>query len=102
MTVVSASTRWMASLTFCIAIKLPLRTATSSLNARSFREAEGNQKVGLQSGVADLQRRQQPNFFSKGTVRDHLKEYVEDLDKRIALIAPHCEIHKVDESGEEN
>jgi hypothetical protein len=84
----------MASLTFCIAIKLPLHTATSSLNARSFREAEGNQKVGLQSGVADLQRRQQPNLFSKGTERDHLKEYVE--------IAPHCEIHKVDESGEEN
>jgi len=55
--------------------------------------AEGNRAVGLQSAIADLERYQQPNFFSKkGTERDHLKEYVEDLDKRIALILPHTQI----------
>ncbi len=55
--------------------------------------AEGNRAVGLQSAIADLERYQQPNFFSKkGTEHDHLKEYVEDLDKRIALILPHTQI----------
>jgi hypothetical protein len=55
--------------------------------------AEGNLAVGLQSAIADLERYQQPNIFSKkGTERDHLKEYVEDLDKRIALILPHTQI----------
>jgi hypothetical protein len=55
--------------------------------------ADGNRAVGLQSAIADLERYQQPNFFSKkGTERDHLKEYVEDLDKRIALILPHTQI----------
>ena len=55
--------------------------------------AEGNRAVGLQSAIADLERYQQPNLFSKkGTERDHLKEYVEDLDKRIALILPHTQI----------
>ena len=61
--------------------------------------AEGNRAVALQSAIADLERYQQPNFFSKkGTERDHLKEYVEDLDKRIALIAPHCELKKLNMS----
>ena len=55
--------------------------------------AEGNRAVGLQSAIVDLERYQQLNFFSKkGTERDHLKEYVEDLDKRIALILPHTQI----------
>jgi hypothetical protein len=59
--------------------------------------AEGNRAVGLQSAIADLERYQQPNLFSKkGTERDHLKEYVEDLDKRIALIAPHCRLQRLD------
>ena len=60
---------------------------------------EGNRAEGLQSAIADLERYQQPNFFSKkGTERDHLKEYIEDLDKRIALTAPHCELKKLDMS----
>ncbi len=55
--------------------------------------AEGNRAVGLQSAIVDLERYQQLKFFSKkGTERDHLKEYVEDLDKRIALILPHTQI----------
>ena len=55
--------------------------------------AEGNRAVALQSAIADLERYQQPHFFSKtGTERDHLKEYVKDLDKRIALILPHTQI----------
>lgn len=59
-------------------------------------KAEGNRAVALQSAIADLEMYQQPNFFRKGgTERDHLKEYVEDMDKRIALIAPHCQIQKL-------
>lgn len=47
----------------------------------------------LESAIVELERYQQLNFFSKkGTERDHLKEYVEDLDKRIALILPHTQI----------
>jgi hypothetical protein len=58
--------------------------------------AEGNRAVGLQSAIADLERYQPPSFFSKkGTARDHLKEYVEDFDKQIALTAPHCELKKL-------
>lgn len=38
--------------------------------------AEGNRAVALQSAIADLERYQQPNFFSKkGTEREHLKEF---------------------------
>ena len=60
--------------------------------------AEGNRAVALQSAIADLERYQQASFFSKkGTERDHFKEYVEDLDKRIALILPHTQ-NKVLES----
>lgn len=56
-------------------------------------KAEGNRAVALQSAIADLERYQQPNFFRKGgTERDHLKEYVENMDKRIALILPHTHI----------
>ena len=61
--------------------------------------AEGNRAVGLQSAIADLERYRQPSFFSKkGTARDHLKEYVEDLDKQVALTAPHCELKKLNMS----
>ena len=50
---------------------------------------EGNQEMGLRSAVADLER---PSKQMGVTERDHLKEYVEDLDKRIALILPHTQI----------
>ena len=38
---------------------------------------------------------QRPGFLRSVTVRDYLKQFVEDMDKRIALTAPHCEIQKV-------
>ena len=57
--------------------------------------AEGNEKMELQNAVADLERFQQPGFLRSFTVRDHLQQYVEDMDKRIALTAPHCQIRKL-------
>ena len=60
-------------------------------------KAEGNRAEGLRSAIADLERYQQPNYFRNGgTERDHLKEYVEDLDKRIALILPHTQLKVLD------
>jgi len=55
--------------------------------------AEGNQKVPLQSAVADLERSQWK--YMRVTERDYLRQYVENLDKRIALIAPHCQLQRV-------
>lgn len=57
--------------------------------------AEGNERMELQNEVANLERIQRPSFLRSMTVGDWLKQYVEDMDKRIALIAPHCEIQKV-------
>lgn len=57
--------------------------------------AEGNEKMELQNEVANLERIQRPGFLRSVTVRDYLKQYVEDMDKRITLTAPHCEIQKL-------
>lgn len=57
--------------------------------------AEGNEKMELQNEVANLERFQQPGFLRSVTVRDRLQQYVEDMDKRIALTAPHCQIQKL-------
>ena len=57
--------------------------------------AEGNEKMELQNEVATLERIQRPGFLRSVTVGDWLKQYVEDMDKRIALTAPHCQIQKV-------
>lgn len=69
------------------------RELVEAKKLNNYEVAEGNRAVALQSAIADLERYQQPNFFSKkGTERDHLKEYVEDMDKRIALTLPHTQI----------
>ena len=57
--------------------------------------AEGNEKMELQNEVANLERIQRPDSLRSVTIRDYLKQYVEDMDKRIALIAPHCQIQKL-------
>lgn len=57
--------------------------------------AEGNEKIELQNEVANLERLRRHDFLRSATVRDQLQQYVEDMDKRIALIAPHCEIQKL-------
>lgn len=57
--------------------------------------AEGNEKMALQNEVANLGRSQQTGFLRSATVHDYLQQYVEDMDKRIALMAPHCEIRKL-------
>jgi len=49
--------------------------------------------VPLQSAVADLERSQWK--YMRVTERDYLRQYVENLDKRIALIAPHCQLQRV-------
>ena len=57
--------------------------------------AEGNEKMELQNEVANLERIQRPDSLRSVTIRDYLKQYVEDMDKRIALTAPHCQIQKL-------
>lgn len=57
--------------------------------------AEGNEKVELQNEVATLERIQRPGFLRSVSAGDWLKQYVEEMDKRIALTAPHCQIQKV-------
>lgn len=57
--------------------------------------AEGNERMELQNEVANLERIQRPGFLRSITILDFLKQYVEDMDKRIALVAPHCEIQKI-------
>jgi hypothetical protein len=55
--------------------------------------SEGNQTVALQSAVADLERSQWK--YLRVTERDYLKQYVENMDKRITLTAPHCQLQRV-------
>jgi hypothetical protein len=55
--------------------------------------SEGNQTVALQSAVADLERSQWK--YLRVAERDYLKQYVENMDKRITLTAPHCQLQRV-------
>ena len=72
------------------------RAGSSRLLARDFQHYNqfvAEAAVALRTTIANMERYQQPNFGSKkSTERDHLKEYIENLDKRIALILPHTQI----------
>jgi len=51
-------------------------------------DAEGNQQIELQSNLQNLRRMQQTQINE----RESLTNYAEELEKRIELMKPHCEI----------
>jgi hypothetical protein len=56
-------------------------------------DPEGNQESELRMAVSSLQQMQQSKRATT-TEREYLTRYVEEQEKRIALMAPHCEIAK--------
>jgi len=62
---------------------------------RSPEDPEGNQEMQFRSALSVLANAQQVSKQMNMTEADYLKKYVEDTDKRIALMLPHTQITRV-------
>jgi hypothetical protein len=59
-------------------------------------EPEGNEEMGLRNAITNLSNAPQAAKFSKQSEREYLTKYVEEQDARIAAMAPHCEVKRLD------
>jgi hypothetical protein len=58
-------------------------------------DPEADQEMHLRNAIAELDRMQQRSKQTNISEGDYLKKYIEDADKRIALILPHTQITKM-------
>jgi hypothetical protein len=76
-------------LTELIALAFVPRGKLEPLGSRP-EDPEGNQQIELQNAIRNLQNMQR----TKANEREELTRYVEEQEKRIALMKPHCEIER--------
>ena len=60
-------------------------------------EPENNEEQSLQNEIGQVQNAETIATNMKMTKREYLTKMADDFDKRIALMAPHCEVKRVEQ-----